>query len=425
MENNLLPETIYDNLPDFLKELTTPFEGRERDIVLLSSIGVISACLPNVFGTYDRDKYYSHLFILIIAPPASGKGVMNKSKKLIDEIHTYTKAVSQAEIDNCLEETKNDKSSKGKCPELIIKILPGNVSSSKVYKHLQNNNDGLLMFESEADTVSTMLKQDWGNFSDVLRKAFHHEAISISRQNEDTFFEVSYPKLSLVISGTPDQVKPLIQSKENGLFSRFLFYYFNESIAWRDPSPNNNQIDYSQLFSDAGQQMLSLYKKLIESDNEVQITLNDVQWLNFNQTMDYVVNAYIELNNQDVLPILKRHGLMLFRVCMILTMIRHIEDETLENSIECSNEDFETALAIIKFSVDQSINVSNLLSSTTNLNVKETLFLTSLEADFKRIDAVEIGLQLGIPNRTVDYILNKMVKLKILTRMSNGNYRKV
>ena len=99
MENNLLPEVVYENLPDLLKELTIPFEGRERDIILLSSIGVISACLPKVFGMYDRDKYYSNLYVLIIAPPASGKGVMNKSKKLIEGIHNYIKEVSQAEID--------------------------------------------------------------------------------------------------------------------------------------------------------------------------------------------------------------------------------------------------------------------------------------------------------------------------------------
>lgn len=54
MENNLLPESAYENLPAFLQELTAPFEGRERDIVLLSSIGVISACLPKVFGVYRR-----------------------------------------------------------------------------------------------------------------------------------------------------------------------------------------------------------------------------------------------------------------------------------------------------------------------------------------------------------------------------------
>ena len=140
--------------------------------------------------------------------------------------------------------------------------------------------------------------------------------------------------------------------------------------------------------------------------------------------MGYVVDAYIGSNNQDVLPILKRHGLMLFRICMILTMIRHVDYEIIEDSIECNDEDFETALAIIKFSVDQAINVSNLLSTKTNLTVKETLFLKRLENDFRWSDAVNLCEQIGISQRTAANFLKKMINLKILIKVSNGNYKK-
>ena len=308
---------------------------------------------------------------------------------------------------------------------MSIKIIPGNVSSAKVYKHLQNSKHGLLMFESEADTVSTMLKHDWGNFSDVLRKVFHHEAVSISRQKDDTYFDVPNPKLSLVISGTPNQVKPLIQSKENGLFSRFLFYYFNDSVGWKDVSPNNTQIDYSELFSSASNQMLRLYGKLIINNIDVEIKLSQIQWKRFNETMDYVVNAYIESNSKDVLPILKRHGLMLFRICMILSMIRHINDDTIESSIECNDEDFETSLAIIKFSVDQAISVSNILSDKEDLGVKEILLLTSLNSEFTRSEAVNLREKLAVSERTIANFLNRLIALKKITRLTNGNYQKI
>ena len=78
------------------------------------------------------------------------------------------------------------------------------------------------MMESEADTLSIMMNNDWSNFNDVLRKCFHHEPLSIARKVEDIFVEISEPKLSVIISGTPGQLKPLLKSKENGLFSRFL-----------------------------------------------------------------------------------------------------------------------------------------------------------------------------------------------------------
>jgi len=76
-ENSIfIPDVVYDNLPESIKKLTSMFNGRERDVVLLSILGVLSNCLPKVYSKYDGHKVYSNLFILIIAPPASGKGVM-------------------------------------------------------------------------------------------------------------------------------------------------------------------------------------------------------------------------------------------------------------------------------------------------------------------------------------------------------------
>jgi hypothetical protein len=109
MEETLLKDAIYSNLPEVLRELTTPFQQRERDIVLLSSLAVLSACLPNVYGVYDGNTYYPHLFLMITAPAASGKGVMGKSKKLIEKIHDSIMSRSLLEIGECRAQQKGKK----------------------------------------------------------------------------------------------------------------------------------------------------------------------------------------------------------------------------------------------------------------------------------------------------------------------------
>ena len=53
------------------------------------------------------------------------------------------------------------------------------LSTAEMYSFLGSSEHGLLIMESEADTLSNMLNNDWNNYSDVLRKAFHHEPISI------------------------------------------------------------------------------------------------------------------------------------------------------------------------------------------------------------------------------------------------------
>lgn len=109
METDFLPEIVYQKLPEILFELTEPFTGREKDVVLLSSLGVLSAALPKVHGIYDGNLYSPNLYLLVVAPAASGKGVMNKSKVLIEKIHQYILEISLENIAECESEKKTKK----------------------------------------------------------------------------------------------------------------------------------------------------------------------------------------------------------------------------------------------------------------------------------------------------------------------------
>lgn len=427
METNLIPDGVYNNLPEFLLNLTSPFSGRERDIVLLSSLGVISAALPKVFGMYDANKYSPNLYILIIAPPASGKGIMNNSKKLIDLIHQTIKEISLGNIEDCKTQKKKEKDLDRVCPEIEVKVLPGNVSSSKIYKHLKASSYGLLIFETEADTISIMLKQDWGNFSDILRKAFHHETISMSRETENRFIEVDRPELSLVISGTPNQVKPLIQSKENGLFSRFLFYVFNEATQWKDVSPKGMTIGQDEIFSHASQEVFIMYNKLKGIHKDLEIKLSETQWEKFNANMIIVTNLFIGQKQIEMLSTIKRHGLMMFRICMILTILRN-KDGINPNLTEliCNDLDYDIAFGIMKSTIDHSIEVSNLISKDGyNLPIRDALILDALKDKFQRSEALAVGESMGMPIRTIDFTLNKWTKNKVVTKVSTGIYQKI
>lgn len=426
METDFLPEIVYQKLPKVLSELTEPFTGREKDVVLLSSLGVLSASLPKVYGIYDGNKHSPNLYLLVVAPAASGKGVMNKSKMLIEKIHQNILEISLENIAECESEKKTKKDLSIKCPELEVKLIPGNVSSSKIYKHLKNAPYGILIFETEADTISVMLKQDWGNFSDIMRKAFHHETISISRETDDKFIEVRYPQLSLVISGTPNQVKPLINSKENGLFSRFIFYVFSDVMGWKDVSPKGIKVDNNALFSIVSGEISNLYQKLQDNVSNVEIMLSDSQWEQFNKDMSYVTELLINQNRSDVLSIIKRQGLILFRICMILTIIRNKDLETFPDKIVCSDSDYLIAFEIMKIIVDHSMHASNLIQNgKIELTVRETQFLANMNKNFTRADALVYAEQINIPTRTLDYMLKKLTGCNFLSKTSNGIYEQI
>ncbi|MBD3723984.1 MAG: helix-turn-helix transcriptional regulator [Flavobacteriaceae bacterium] len=116
---------------------------------------------------------------------------------------------------------------------------------------------------------------------------------------------------------------------------------------------------------------------------------------------------------------------------MILTVIRNIdEDFKKTNVLICNDEDFETALAIVRKTIDYSLVVSKLLSRNVNtdkdkLNSREITLLGHLNGEFTRTNALEIAERLKIPERTLGHILKKLVKYDFIERVSQGKYKKM
>ena len=292
----MISEKVYKKLPNVLKSVTEKFSGREKDIVLTSSLGVLSSLLPNVYGYYGSDVVYPNLYTVILAPPASGKGVMMKSKILVDEVHSMIYKESQnlwnatMENDKSEDDDKKAKKDKEKVLKTVLKVVPANISSAELYNYMNSIEDGILMIESEADTLSNMLKYDWSNYSDILRKAFHHERMSLSRKSDGQYIFVDEPKLSLVLSGTPEQLKSLINSKENGLLSRLLIYSFNETTAFKDVFEKKNK-DINVIFEKESQNVLEFYKLLRSKDSKIEFELTERQ-------KDFFVKHFAKKHNQ-------------------------------------------------------------------------------------------------------------------------------
>jgi hypothetical protein len=96
---------------------------------------------------------------------------------------------------------------------------------------LHHNPIGGFAYDSEIDTmVQGNAKKDFGGFSDIIRKVFHHEPLNRQRKGEGESYQVMNPRLAVMLSGTIDQLKKLISSEANGLFSRFWYYHIPPSF---------------------------------------------------------------------------------------------------------------------------------------------------------------------------------------------------
>ncbi len=147
-------------------------------------------------------------------------------------------------------------------PLLRTLFIPANSSATSDYQVLNDNKGVGLMFETEGDTLANTFKSDYGNFSGGFRKAYHHETISYNRRKDREFIELQSPRLSAVLSGTPRQILTLIPDAENGLFSRFIFYFMNVRLVGNNVFANDGADTLDTTFCRIGDQFYDLYKIL-------------------------------------------------------------------------------------------------------------------------------------------------------------------
>jgi hypothetical protein len=249
MNNQQTAETtsIYQDMynegfqTSLMKEAEHLRTKEEKMLFYYSAMTACSSLFPRMSATYNQSKVYANLYLIVSAPPASGKGLMMAARTLLARVHEHFITESRKKHDEYKMKKSTMKLGNVACdylekPKYSIVLVPVNCTSSKLYQHLADNSPYVptAMVDSEIDSLATANKSEHGGFDDIMRKVYHHEAISITRKHNDEFIEVEQPKLSIVLSGTPDQIYKLIGSPSNGLYSRFIFFSFKGKSQWED-----------------------------------------------------------------------------------------------------------------------------------------------------------------------------------------------
>jgi len=437
-ETNLptLPDEIYTDLPGLLQKVVAKSNSPEdRDLLLLGSLVVISACLPKVYGIYAEREVYPNLFLFVTAQASAGKGRLTLCRKLVDPIHKSLREVSKLQFEeyqrNLTEyaATKNKaETERPKEPPVKMLVIPANNSATGVFQILNDNNGSGLMFETEGDTLALTFKSEHGNYSDGFRKAFHHETISYNRRKDREFVEIQNPRLSALLSGTPKQVSALIPSAENGLFSRFIFYFMNVRPVWNDVFANSSDQTLDSYFNHLGMQFFDLYKHLEYQAKPIRFCLTSMQEKSFNAYFSQTQNQYLCLYGADYLATVRRLGLITFRMAMILTALRIMDDGDIHSPLVCRDNDFNTALSMVKILVQHAAQVFQQLPSeavaTAPKNQKQQ-FLDELPQEFCRKDYLTVAHKLGIPDKTAEKHIKRFATSGLINHYAHDKYKKL
>lgn len=405
-----IPQKVYENLPEFLRNITSKFsKDRERDIFFTGFLGVSSACLNKIYTVYDSRTAFANMFMFVSAPAGSGKGNLAFVRDIFKPYETYINSLGEDNRQSL--------------------FVPGNSTASALISQLKDcDKGGRILFETEADTLTNALSQEHGNFSDILRKVFHHEEISLSRVTDRQFEKIDKPQLSLVLSGTPAQVRNLIPSVENGLFSRFSIYNFTTSSGWKGLSYNfadNSTQSLEEYFKGKGEELLGLISVLNSRDSQLQFRLTEKQVDSFNRHNEKIFD-YLENNNYGATDILFRNALNIVRTALILSFFRQHEHLSNKSLMYCEDVDFEIALDLCRTYFLHNLYIyKESPSSNGKKTSPDQMFFANLPKEFTKFQALEIGAQLNLKDRTVGYRLDDLCKTGQLIKPKNGFYQKV
>lgn len=432
-ESPFIPDRVYNALPETLRNACNEFSDRERDVFLTSAIAVISGGLHNVHGLYRNEKTFPNVFGFISAPPASGKGVMKYAKQLgecyhgllLDEskesLNLYKKAkrlfdlkVKKAKTNEALEALEEPTK-----PKASLFFIPGDTSSSMIMTHLEDNDGMGCICETEADTLTKALKQEWGDFSDILRKGFQSEPMSKSRKTELEYTEIKEPKFSVALTGTPNQMDTLINSIENGLFSRFMFYSFKSKPKWKSTWTDTLTRSNTEIFEDYSAMLCGKFR----SNKQQRFFMTQEQGMKLDATFEEELVHNAALYQDSIVGVVFRLGLMCFKIAMVLTALRSDEE-----NITCTDEDCNTAITLVKeVSLKHAINMLTKLDKQSNkLNSSQNKLMDWIKTrdSFKRCEILSIAIANGIKDRTLSEMLKAFIEKRLIIKVSHGVYSK-
>ena len=441
-------QSVGAQLPGILKRIVADAVSEvDADLLILGSLTVFSACIPNVYGVYDRREVFSNLFLYVTASASAGKGRLSLCRHLAAPLHRelreqYRKSMEkykQEQLQYVMNKKKGEASEPEEPPFLTL-FIPANSTATVVYQTLSQNNGVGLLFETEGDTLANAFNSDLGNYSDGFRKAFHHETISYLRKKDREYVEITKPKFSAILSGTPEQVFNLIPSAENGLFSRFIFYVMPTEIVWHDMFDASEGPTADELFKEIGRDFYQFHKLL--GAQPIRFTLQQEQQRRFNAFFSKTQADYAALFGNDIIASVRRLGLILFRFAMILTVFRQMDDGAFPLALDdgkeallvCTDADFDTALAMVKVLLQHTVRVFQALPRRTERRFRQDrrqrtesymqTFLAALPDAFSRSGYLQTAADMGINEKTAERYIAELCRSGMLEHPASGQYVK-
>lgn len=439
---NLKPfsKKIEKDLPEFIRDgMSRGIDYEEKDTILLVMLCILASAFgKKVKGKYGEMWVYSTLNLLVIGQAGSRKSIVSALRNLVRPINQHYRdkyKEFKAEYDAKKAKAKESGESAGDEPKKMMHNIPANSSAAAIVQVLDTMKGLGLIIDTEIDTMVQTFKQDWGNFSEIIRKMFHHETVEIYRKTNDEYTYVDDPAASIVLSGTVGQFKSLISNVEDGLFSRFMMQYKKPHLQWETQrSATEDDMDHATFYKNQGMRLFKFFLELQELEEAIIFELTDKQWKKFDKFFSGIYKTYIYAEGVDIHASVVRTGLICYRIMMVLTTARIMTSglEIPKRAI-CSDKDFKTAIHIAESMLPHMARFYEMLVPVkTDKEQAPPIFnhekmdrlYKALPKKFTTAEYYSTAMSQGVPQSTAKKWIKRFCIDHYFTRIEQGKYAK-
>lgn len=457
-----LPTFPENDWPEFLQRIIKAGSSPiQHDIMLLGALTALGACMSrHVRCLYGGKYHHPSLQCFVVAPSASGKGILSYIRLLVEPIHDeirkevtiQMKAYKKEKAEYDAMGKERTKKEAPQMPPNRMFLISGNNTGTGILQNIMDSDGTGLICEAEADTLSTAIGSDHGHWSDTLRKAFDHDRLSYNRRTDQEYREVKKSYLSVLISGTPSQVQTFIPTAEDGSYSRQLYYYMCGISKWISQFMDN-EIDWEEIFTAMG---LEWKEKLsvIKTHGIHTLQLTDEQKEEIDTVFSDLFERSSVANGREMYSFVARLAVNLCRIMSEVAVLRALEspqpydfktsptspftpdkeiptdnrkDDIITRwDVSISQEDFHAVLSLAEPLYCHATHILSFLPSTEishRPNADRDYLFQKLGDEFTRTQLLEEAVAMGIKENTALTWLKRLTKHgKLISMDGKGLY---
>lgn len=419
---------------------------------IVSLLPILGTLTTYVRGRYiDGEEHSTSFFSVVYAPPSSGKSFIDKFTRVLFSRLLLRDEVSNLRENLYLEKVQNkaDNEQAPPDPHVSTRIMPA-INSQPEFLQKMKDNKGLHMFTqaSEIDTFNKGTRAAGGDKSDMFRIAWDNGLYGQSFKSKTTFKGQVKLYYNTLLTGTYGQLRKYYKNVEDGMVTRVCFCEIRNQEFARPPiwkQLSERQMEVIEKFVERTD--LRTYGKSLEADIEEASTYELDE---FDKHVDWRFNPLdpVEVDMSRIIdPILKwlekermsatvgldyardtfrkRAAVKGFRLAMVCTQLWDKPNATNWKTIEkfvlwFMSADLRESLRLFGEQFNEKMNEN----AVNAVSIQKATVFEKLKDEFEKNDLL-VELKKQGYRTPVSAVLHKWKKSNLITKISNGKYRKI